>query len=1132
MTRINRRRLVPVLVTTVVGATLSAAVGLGATPAHADVNAPAANAVLRGTATLGASGASEGTLCANKDKPRTILQLLNSSNAVVATQTKDGSGAFSYSIDTHSHPNGAYTVRAEERNRTGTVLCSNNTKVTTRAVSIDNIVEIDYTGALSAAQNTVASVSARLADPHLAGNVLAGQPVVFSISGGGSVTATTNAQGVASASLPIAGPPRAATVTAQFVQTAFYRGDSASAPFTVGKNASAISVLPPAEVVHGQPTSFTAQVAAVNGTDAPGGQVQFLVDGDDFGAPATVQGGVAVSPSTDALSTGDHAITARYLGDGNFLAATAAAQQLRVGKAATSTTLDSDRVTTVSGQAVTFTATVSVLAPGAGTLGGAVQFDIDGQPYGTAVALSGDTATLTVSNLAPGNHHIEATYNGTADFAASASGSRTHGVDRAATSLDLASSVGSPVAGQPITWTATVAPVAPGAGEPSGEVQFFADGEPVGAPVDLVDGVARSAPTGLHAGARRITADYAGESRFAGSTAQLDLSVAAAQTSTEVTVAPSPSVVGQSVTLRAVVTPVSPARGEPAGAIQFLVDGVAQGMFVELEDGVAELSLGTLTRGEHVIRARYLSGDPDFVTSTSAPVSHQVNKAATRVEVESTTPVAVFGQPVTVTGRVAVVAPGAGSPSGTLTFTEGGVELGSVPVGPETGFQGALVLDELSVGSHVVTVSFDGDDSFQGAEATLVQKVQRAQTSVVVTSSDNPVPTGSPVRFTATASPVAPGAGEVGGTVRFTVNGAPLGGARAIVDGVATSPEFSSLTPGRYTIEAAYSGDASFVASAGVLDQGTGQQVTQGATEMSVTSGPSPAEDGAPVTVTATVSALAPSTTRPTGTVQVWADSRLLGAASLVAAGPRTATATVVTTALEPGNHTLRADYLGNFNYQAATASTQQAVARTATVTGLWLGEQQITFGDDVELSAAVDAADGSLAGGTVAFRSGATVLGTAELVAEDGRMVARITAEGLGGGEHAITAHYAGDQTRAASVSAAQVLVVQRAATSMTARYVINDVGPGGIRLRGTLLDGAGQPLSGQVVRLTSFNAYTQVRVPTCADQVSDADGGVVCEVPLEQAGWGGYEVAFLGSPDYLPAEDSGFYLGDGTYD
>ena len=44
--------------------------------------------------------------------------------------------------------------------------------------------------------------------------------------------------------------------------------------------------------------------------------------------------------------------------------------------------------------------------------------------------------------------------------------------------------------------------------------------------------------------------------------------------------------------------------------------------------------------------------------------------------------------------------------------------------------------------------------------------------------------------------------GDPGGTVRFTVNGLPLGGARPVSGGVATSPQFSSLSPGIYKVVA------------------------------------------------------------------------------------------------------------------------------------------------------------------------------------------------------------------------------------------------------------------------------------------------------------------------------------------
>ncbi|HEY1119429.1 MAG TPA: Ig-like domain-containing protein, partial [Acidimicrobiales bacterium] len=479
---------------------LALAIGLPVllvSPAAADITAPGNGAVLRGNATLSASGATDGTLCARGDGPRTTLQLVNSGGGVVFQSVQNGTGAKSASFDTHGYANGAYTARAIERNRSGFVWCSNNTDTTNRSVTIDNITQLAYSGATEAPQNTSVTVRATLTDPNLAASVLPGRTITFSLSGGASVTGTTNASGVATATLPVSGPPRNATVTASFAQTSFYKGSTASAPFTVAKNPTTTTLVQPAGSVHGEPVTFTAQVARVNGTSDPTGTVQFTVNGADFGAPVAVTGGVAHSATTDSLSTGNHTIGARYAGDANLLASTATTRTHTVGKAPTSTVLTSTGSPTVSGQSVTFTATVDVVAPGAGEPTGAVQFNVDGEPYGTAVPLSGDSAELAISNLEPGNHLVQATYNGNADFASSGSAELTHGVNRADTTATLTTSNPDAVAGEPLTFTAEVDVVAPGAGEPTGSVQFAADGDPIGAPVPLVNGTAVSPATGL-----------------------------------------------------------------------------------------------------------------------------------------------------------------------------------------------------------------------------------------------------------------------------------------------------------------------------------------------------------------------------------------------------------------------------------------------------------------------------------------------------------------------------------------------------------------------------------------------------------------------------------------------------------
>ena len=81
----------------------------------------------------------------------------------------------------------------------------------------------------------------------------------------------------------------------------------------------------------------------------------------------------------------------------------------------------------VYGEAVTLTATVSPVAPAIGTPTGTVTF-VDGVTDLGTVALTGGTAAFTSSLLAVGSHDITVDYNGDASFAASTSTTFTQGV--------------------------------------------------------------------------------------------------------------------------------------------------------------------------------------------------------------------------------------------------------------------------------------------------------------------------------------------------------------------------------------------------------------------------------------------------------------------------------------------------------------------------------------------------------------------------------------------------------------------------------------------------------------------------------------------------------------------------------
>src|SRR4029079_8536402 len=97
----------------------------------------------------------------------------------------------------------------------------------------------------------------------------------------------------------------------------------------------------------------------------------------------------------------------------------------------------------ISGQAVTFTATVGALAPGGGTLTGTFTFMDGNVVLGTTAVGTGGTATFTTSFAAAGGHVITAIYNGDSNFEASrqALTEQVNAVIHKATTTALAASV-------------------------------------------------------------------------------------------------------------------------------------------------------------------------------------------------------------------------------------------------------------------------------------------------------------------------------------------------------------------------------------------------------------------------------------------------------------------------------------------------------------------------------------------------------------------------------------------------------------------------------------------------------------------------------------------------------------------
>jgi len=115
------------------------------------------------------------------------------------------------------------------------------------------------------------------------------------------------------------------------------------------------------------------------------------------------------------------------------------------------------------------------------------------------------------------------------------------------------------------------------------------------------------------------------------------------------------------------------------------------------------------------------NGSTDFNTSTSGVLAQTVNKATTKTTLVSSHNPSVFGQSVTFTATVAAVAPGSGTPTGTVTFKNGGTVFGSgTLVSGKVTFSTSI----LTRGTHSITTVYAGSvDHLGSTSGALMQTV-------------------------------------------------------------------------------------------------------------------------------------------------------------------------------------------------------------------------------------------------------------------------------------------------------------------------------------------------------------------------------------------------------------------------
>ena len=304
---------------------------------------------------------------------------------------------------------------------------------------------------------------------------------------------------------------------------------------------------------------------------------------------------------------------------------------ITVNPADTSTTVASSANPSVFGQSVTFTASVAAVAPASGTPTGTVTFQDGVTTLGTGT-LSAGQATFVTSGLSVAAHAITAVYGGDTSFNPSTSSTLTQTVDQSATSVAVTSSANPSVAGQSVTLTATVSPVAPGSGTPEGIVTFK-DGAATLGTGTLSSGQATWIGSSLSVAAHSITAEYGGDTDFNPSTSSvLSQTVNKDSSSVELSSSPNPSVFGQAVTFTATVSAVAPGSGTSTGTVQFMTNGVNFGSAVSLSGGSASSeTVSSLTAGSPTTVIAVYSGDSDFNPNTSSDLTQTIHPAGSSV---------------------------------------------------------------------------------------------------------------------------------------------------------------------------------------------------------------------------------------------------------------------------------------------------------------------------------------------------------------------------------------------------------------------------------------------------------------------------------------------------------------------
>ncbi|MFZ0478610.1 MAG: Ig-like domain repeat protein [Terriglobales bacterium] len=718
--------------------------------------------------------------------------------------------------------------------------------------------------------------------------------------------------------------------------------------------------------------------------------------------------------------------------------------------------------------------------------------------YTSSGSCSNSGATYTMTS-GTGTCSVIANQSGNTNYSAAAQITKSVTAAPASASVSVGSTLNPSSYGQAVSFTASVTGTSP-----TGTVQFTVDGSAFGSPVTLASGSAASGSVStLTNGTHTVSATYSGDSNNSGSTGTLSGGQVVSAAGAGVSVASSlnPTTYGQSVTFTATISGANGlVRGRRPMAVSGTVawssnTGCGTTTVTTGNPGTATCTTTSLPVGTDTITANY-SGDSNH-NSSSGTVNQTVNQVSTSTSVGSSLNPSSYGQAVSFTASVT-----GSSPTGTVQFNVDGNAFGS-PVTVASGSATSSSTSTLAQGTHTVTATYSGDTHNSGSTGTLSggQIVNTAGAGVSVTSSLNPSTPGQSVTFTATIS----GANglvkgrkpmDVSGTVAWSSNtGCGTTTVTTGNPGTATCTT-TSLPVGSDTITANYSGDSNHNSSSGTLNQ----TVNQASATVSVGSTLNPSAYGQAVNFTASVTG-----TSPTGTVQFNVDGNLFDTETLVSGSA----ASISTSTLTQGTHTVTAVYSGDTNNAGSTGTLSGGQVVNAAGAGVSVGSSlnPSTSGQSVTFTATISGAYGLVKGrrpmdvsGTVAWSSN-TGCGTTT-VASGNPGTATCTTTSLPVGTDTITATYSGDSNHSGGTGTLSGGQVVNPSQTQTITFTTN--APSSAAYNSSFTVAATGGASGNPVVFTSAGACSN-----SGTTYTVTSGTGTCSVIANQAGNSQYAAA-----------------------